>query len=409
MSDPSQPRRRRRSSLSTAAETVKAVSSAASQSLLVLWDDLPSWRRDNAFIRSGYRAESNSYAGSFRSLGWLHNESVNIWSHLLGAVCFFVTGVYLHTLVAPRYASASGSDVLVFAAFFSGAFCCLGMSATYHALCNHSPAVARWGNKLDYTGIVFLIVGSYVPALYYGMFCRPGLMTVYLYMVSLAVPRDERLGSDLTSASREERRRISLTHAPRQISLLGLGCLVVSWFDHFRTPEWRPYRALMFVGLGVSGVVPVIHGMRLYGLEHMNQRMGLSWVLLQGFLYILGAFIYAASLLPLGSCWGARAADRRRSGGRSASCPGGSTSGAAPTRYSTSSCFSQPPRTCTVWPRRSISTTVLLPAWSAVCPPETLCTRGRNSVTKSASPSEGRHSPADRPFLSRPWPKAEQF
>jgi predicted membrane channel-forming protein YqfA (hemolysin III family) len=61
---------------------------------------------------------------------------------------------------------------------------CLGMSATFHTLSNHSDTVAKWGNKLDYTGIVALIVGSYVPALYYGFFCLPNLMTVYLWVVS---------------------------------------------------------------------------------------------------------------------------------------------------------------------------------------------------------------------------------
>lgn len=70
---------------------------------------------------------------------------------------------------------------------------------------------------------------------------------------------------------------------------------MVSWFEHFRTPAWRPYRALMFVGLGVSGVVPVIHGLTIYGFHELDQRMGLSWVLLQGVLYISGAFIYAVS------------------------------------------------------------------------------------------------------------------
>lgn len=71
--------------------------------------------------------------------------------------------------------------------------------------------------------------------------------------------------------------------------------MAVSWFEHFRTPEWRPYRAMMFVGLGVSGVVPVIHGLIIYGYPELNDRMGLGWVLLQGALYISGALIYAVS------------------------------------------------------------------------------------------------------------------
>lgn len=173
---------------STAAETIagaaKQVESKIEEALLQIWDQLEPWRRDNAYILSGYRTTSNSYWRSFLSLGYLHNESVNIWSHLLGAFGFTVAGAFLHSVVAPRYETASGADLLVWSCFFAGAFLCLGMSATYHAISNHSPDVARLGNKLDYSGIVFLIVGSYVPAIYYGFCCSPTLLTAYLAQVS---------------------------------------------------------------------------------------------------------------------------------------------------------------------------------------------------------------------------------
>lgn len=51
----------------------------------------------------------------------------------------------------------------------------------------------------------------------------------------------------------------------------------------------------MFVAMGLSAVVPVLHGVKLYGLSEIQQRIGLSWLLLQGFLYILGAALYAVS------------------------------------------------------------------------------------------------------------------
>lgn len=53
----------------------------------------------------------------------------------------------------------------------------------------------------------------------------------------------------------------------------------------------------MFVAMGLSAVVPVLHGLQLYGLQLMNSLIGLDWLVLQGVLYILGAFIYAVSLL----------------------------------------------------------------------------------------------------------------
>ncbi|KAB5539506.1 hemolysin-III related-domain-containing protein [Coniochaeta sp. 2T2.1] len=258
------PNLRQRRPSNTAAETIvnaaKQVETTVSSALIQLWDDLEPWRRDNAYILSGYRATSNSYWHSFKSIAYLHNESVNIWTHLLGALGFTVTGWFLYSVVAPRYETASEADLLVWACFFAGAFLCLGMSATYHAISNHSPAVAKFGNKLDYSGIVFLIVGSYVPAIYYGFSCQEILLAVYL----------------------------------SSICLLGVGCMTVSWFDHFRTPEWRPYRALMFVGLGLSGVVPILHGLTMHGFHALNERMGLVWVMLEGAMYIFGAFLYAA-------------------------------------------------------------------------------------------------------------------
>lgn len=80
--------------------------------------------------------------------------------------------------------------------------------------------------------------------------------------------------------------------------MLGVGCLAVSWLEHFRTPAWRPYRALMFVGLGLSGVVPILYMLATeFTYAQLNERMGLNWVILQGGLYIFGAFLYAVRLL----------------------------------------------------------------------------------------------------------------
>jgi len=50
----------------------------------------------------------------------------------------------------------------------------------------------------------------------------------------------------------------------------------------------------MFVLMGLSAVFPVLHGIRLYGIQHMQDAASLNCVVLQGALYILGAAIYAA-------------------------------------------------------------------------------------------------------------------
>ncbi|KAI4132712.1 MAG: hypothetical protein LQ338_000541 [Usnochroma carphineum] len=234
-----------------------------SGALLLTYTSLPAWHQDNAYILSHYRpAPANSLAKCLQSLLYLHNESVNIHSHLLGCFVFLFVGIALYVLEGRGDEQVRRSDVAVFGCFFAGVVACLGMSAAYHCVGCHSERWARWANRGDYVGIVGLIWGSFVPSLWYGFGCEgeAGRRWGYLGM----------------------------------ITILGIACTVVSVTPKFRTPQWRPFRAGMFVAMGLSAVIPVLHGLKLYGLQQMNDRIGLSWLVLQGFLYVLGAGIYAA-------------------------------------------------------------------------------------------------------------------
>ncbi|KAI2411364.1 hypothetical protein LOY90_002187, partial [Ophidiomyces ophidiicola] len=239
--------------------TLRATKAVKTAVRTITWDDLPHWLRDNPHIHSGYRPASASFVASFKSLTYVHNETVNIYSHLLPSLLSLPVFFTIYTAVSSRYESASYADIAVFSCFFAGAAFCLGMSAIYHTISNHSPFVAYIGNACDYVGIVGLIVGSFVPSIYYGFYCWPRLQILYWSM----------------------------------ISLLGVGCAAVAAIPRFRSPSWRPFRAAMFVSMGLSAVFPVIHSIVIFGLSEVR-RQGLSWLLLQGSLYILGAVIYAA-------------------------------------------------------------------------------------------------------------------
>lgn len=151
---------------------------------LVHWNDLPHWQQDNHHIHSGYRKASYSYPRSFSSIFYWHNESVNIWSHLIPALLSLPGGTLLYHILRPRYDRATTADVYAMGCFFIGATVCLGMSATFHSVSNHSPNVAKFWNQLDYVGIAVLIAGSFVPSIYYGFWCDPKLQVIYWTMVS---------------------------------------------------------------------------------------------------------------------------------------------------------------------------------------------------------------------------------
>ncbi|KAF2718855.1 HlyIII-domain-containing protein [Polychaeton citri CBS 116435] len=234
----------------------------ANKALTVLWDELQAWQQDNHYITSGYRPASNSYRQSAASIGYLHNETVNIWTHLLGAVGAVATSFWLYRAVKPRYDLATTEDVFAFSCFFIGAVVCLGMSATFHTISNHSQHVAKFGNQLDYMGIVALIWGSFIPSVYYGFKAYPHLVHTYWTMISTAA----------------------------------VVVFTVIFYPKFRSPQWRPLRAGAFVAMGLMAIFPSIHGLLLYGLAQLELRIGFSWLVTQGVLYITGAAIYAARI-----------------------------------------------------------------------------------------------------------------
>lgn len=58
----------------------------------------PHYIVDNEYIQHGYRINFHSKRKLCKSLFMLHNESVNIWSHLLGVTAFI--GLLIYTLIA---------------------------------------------------------------------------------------------------------------------------------------------------------------------------------------------------------------------------------------------------------------------------------------------------------------------
>lgn len=50
---------------------------------LSTWNNTPEFLRDNEFIRGGYRT-NYSFLDILKSLFFLHNETLNVWTHLLG-------------------------------------------------------------------------------------------------------------------------------------------------------------------------------------------------------------------------------------------------------------------------------------------------------------------------------------
>ena len=63
--------------------------------------EAPYYLRDNLEVERGYRINFKNYRLATQSLFILHNESVNVWSHLCGALVFVLFFPYIFIYLTP--------------------------------------------------------------------------------------------------------------------------------------------------------------------------------------------------------------------------------------------------------------------------------------------------------------------
>ncbi|XP_071624150.1 adiponectin receptor protein 2 isoform X1 [Heliangelus exortis] len=224
-------------------------------------DVLPDWLKDNDYLLHGHRPPMPSFRACFKSIFRIHTETGNIWTHLLGCVFFLCLGIFY--MFRPNMSFvAPVQEKVVVGLFFLGAILCLSFSWLFHTVYCHSEGVSRLFSKLDYSGIALLIMGSFVPWLYYSFYCNPQPCFIYLIV----------------------------------ICVLGIAAIIVSQWDMFATPEYRGVRAGVFLGLGLSGIIPTLHFVISEGLLKAATMGQIGWLALMACLYITGAALYAARI-----------------------------------------------------------------------------------------------------------------
>ena len=98
-------------------------------------EEIPEWQQDNKYIIRGYRLAKADYVEVFTSLTFLHNETCNVYSHLIGALLLpIIAAVFLWSLSATRFHNVLATDYVMFAFFFCCAECCLGLQHTLSPL-----------------------------------------------------------------------------------------------------------------------------------------------------------------------------------------------------------------------------------------------------------------------------------
>lgn len=233
-------------------------SAGKGRKVLLSFDQLPRWHQDNEFILHGYRPISGSARLSFRSWSYIHNESVNIYSHLLPAVVFLLGEWYILQYLTSRYSNITGVDIFIISFFLLTAVICLGLSTTYHTLMNHSSEVEQFWLRFDLVGIVVLTLGDFISGIYMVFWCEPLERKIYWSM----------------------------------IGVLGSLTIFIMVNPYFQGKKFRVFRALAFVGTGLSGFAPLIHGVTMFGWSQMMKQSGMPYYLAEAGFLLSGALIY---------------------------------------------------------------------------------------------------------------------
>uniref|UniRef100_A0A0N5C8Z7 Adiponectin receptor protein n=1 Tax=Strongyloides papillosus TaxID=174720 RepID=A0A0N5C8Z7_STREA len=222
------------------------------------YDSLPKWYKDNEFLRTGYRPPLYSYTECFKSIFSLHTETGNIWSHLFGCVLFIVFFLFDHF----SYSQFIGySDQFVLSNFYFSAVFCFGASTLYHTMISHSCQAMTAFCKIDYAGIAIMNVGGFIPPIYYLFYEHPDIQKIYLTF----------------------------------IIILGMVCIFLSLSKKFNETEYRPLRAAVFLTLGCSAFVPILHYWGIYGIDRFVQN-GFLNLISMFFIDLIGAFLYVTRI-----------------------------------------------------------------------------------------------------------------
>ncbi|KAI9492618.1 hemolysin-III related-domain-containing protein [Zychaea mexicana] len=235
------------------------------QRRLLTWSEIPEWMRFNPYILGSYRPPNSNYWTCVKSVLEWHNETLNIWTHLLGLIgilCYLGRFLYWQGEWNDKHAGESifsvgtTADLLLFTYFIFGSGC-LACSCVYHIFACHSKSVSVACNSIDYLGIIFNNIGSWLLVYHYYFYCEPHLQTFYIFTYLVVCG---------TAAA----------------------MLVI---PRFQAEEYMWMRTITFVFVGFAGVTGFVHAGLLHGTDMMFE-IGLGRIFITSFFYVSGALVF---------------------------------------------------------------------------------------------------------------------
>ncbi|CAK9138564.1 unnamed protein product [Ilex paraguariensis] len=273
---------------------------------LVSFQELPEYMKDNEFILNYYRAEWPLKETLFSIFRW-HNETLNVWTHLIGFILFlgltfanlmhvpqladFITIFTRHfpTSTEANFSHNSKEFLLrptklidlkqelpfpmditppevaatqwPFFIFLGGSMFCLLSSSICHLFSCHSHHLNLLLLQMDYVGIAVMIITSFFPPIFYIFQCDPHWQFIYL----------------------------------GGITVMGICTIITLLSPGLSTGKFRSFRALLFVSMGLFGLVPAIHAL-VVNWGEPQRNVTLAYESAMAVSYLVGAMFYVGRI-----------------------------------------------------------------------------------------------------------------
>ncbi|XP_011078413.1 heptahelical transmembrane protein 1 [Sesamum indicum] len=270
---------------------------------LLSFHQLPDYMKDNEYILDYYRAHWPIKEALFSLFTW-HNETLNVWTHLVGFLLFLgltVANVVevsqvvdFVTMITGQFPSSAeayisknfslGPTQLLdlkqepnlkmditspelptthwpFYVFLCGSMFCLLSSTICHLFSCHSRSLNLHLLHMDYVGITIMIITSFFPPIYYVFQCTPHWQIVYL----------------------------------TGITLMGICTIITLLSPALSSGKYRSFRALLFVSMGLFGLIPAIHALVL-NWDDPHRNVTLAYEGIMALSYLIGTVFYISRI-----------------------------------------------------------------------------------------------------------------
>ncbi|KAF5788269.1 hypothetical protein HanRHA438_Chr10g0474531 [Helianthus annuus] len=270
---------------------------------LLSFEELPEYMKDNEFILDHYRVNWPLKQAFFSLFHW-HNETLNVWTHLIGFFVFVGLTIgnmmqvpevldFLNVLTwsVPLNPGANASNVSMmdtpklidlkhipsqdmdippllmaetrwpFFVFLAGAMFCLLSSSTCHLFGCHSHRLSLQLLQLDYVGITIMIITSFFPPIYYIFQCSPLWQFIYL----------------------------------GGVTTMGVFTIITLLSPALSSGKFRSFRAFLFMAMGLFGLIPSVHAVYLNWNEPQRNTM-LAYELVMALSYLIGTMFYVTRI-----------------------------------------------------------------------------------------------------------------